>query len=158
MPRSTNSVNQPAPSTPRTVLLVEDNPTDLYVIRLVLERCELDLELRVARDGEDALHYLEDIGRQKCACPALVLLDLNVPKIGGIEVLRRLRHASPCNRIPVIVVTSSGEPADRAETHKLGADAFFQKPADLAAYMQLVPLVKSVLGRSEGRAKSQGEC
>jgi CheY-like chemotaxis protein len=151
-------VNQPAPSTPRTVLLVEDNPTDLYVIRLVLERCELDLELRVARDGEDALHYLEDIGRQKCACPALVLLDLNVPKIGGIEVLRRLRHASPCNRIPVIVVTSSGEPADRAETHKLGADAFFQKPADLAAYMQLVPLVKSVLGRSEGRAKSQGEC
>jgi CheY-like chemotaxis protein len=153
-----DSANEPSKSVPGTVLLVEDNPTDLYVLRMVLERCKLDLDLHIARDGERALHYLEDLAQQKSACPALVLLDLNIPKVSGIEVLRQLRHASPCNRVPVIVVTSSGEAADRVEIQRLGANAFFQKPADLAAYMELVPLVKSVLGYSEGRAKSQGEC
>ena len=128
------------------------------MIRLVLERCDLELALHIARDGEHALHYLEDLAQRNSACPALVLLDLNVPKVNGIEVLRQLRYVSPCNRVPVIVISSSGEPADRAETERLGADAFFQKPADLAAYMQLVPLVKSVLGQAEHRAKSQGEC
>jgi CheY-like chemotaxis protein len=153
-----DSAHQPSKSVPGTVLLVEDNPTDLYVLRMVLERCELGLDLHIARDGEHALRYLEDVAQQKSACPTLVLLDLNVPKVSGIEVLRRLRHASPCNRVPVIVVTSSGETADRAETQRLGANAFFQKPVDLAAYMQLVPLLKSVLEHSEGSDKSQGEC
>jgi CheY-like chemotaxis protein len=153
-----DSAHQASKSVLGTVLLVEDNPTDLYVLRLVLERCELGLDLHIARDGEHALHYLEDLAHQKSACPVLVLLDLNLPKVSGIEFLRRLRHASPCSRVPVIVVTSSGETADRAETQRLGANAFFQKPADLAAYMQLVPLVKSVLGHSEGRAKSQVKC
>ena len=152
-----DSAHQPSKSVPGTVLLVEDNPTDLYVLRLVVERCQLGLDLHIARDGEHALVYLQDLAQQKSACPALVLLDLNVPKVSGIEVLRQLRQASPCNRVPVIVVTSSNEALDRAETQRLGANAFFQKPADLAAYMQLVPLVKSVLGHSEDKAKSQGE-
>ena len=141
-----------------TVLLVEDNPTDLYVLRLMLELCDPNLDLYIARDGEHALLYLENLALQKSPCPALVLLDLNVPKVNGIEVLRQLRHASPCTRVPVIVVTSSLETVDVTEAQRLGANAFFQKPADLAAYMQLVPLVKSVLGYPEGKAKSTGKC
>jgi len=128
------------------VLLIEDNPTDVFVIRKVLDQCDLNLRLRIAKDGHDALLYLDDVSREESPCPVLVLLDLNVPKISGLEVLRRLRDGSPCNRTPVIVVTSSSEATDRAEVQRLAADAYFQKPVDLAAYMELVPLIKRVLG------------
>lgn len=128
------------------MLLVEDNPTDVFVIREVIEECELNLRLRIANDGQDALQYLEELGRtEKSKCPALVLLDLNLPKVPGIEVLRRLREGSACNRVPVIVVTSSTEESDRAAVQGLGAEAFFQKPRELTAYRQLAELIKRVL-------------
>jgi CheY-like chemotaxis protein len=128
------------------VLLVEDNPTDVFVIKEAIERSGLDLNLRVARNGQEALHYLQDLARaEKPSCPALVLLDLNLPKVGGIEVLRKLRSSSPCSRTPVIVVTSSTAEADRAAVRRLGAEAYFQKPTSLAAYMELGEVVKRIL-------------
>lgn len=128
------------------MLLVEDNPTDVFVIKEVIDRCELDLKLRVATDGQDAVHYFQDLARsEKPSCPALVLLDLNIPKVGGIEVLRHLRNGSPCSRTPVIVVTSSTAEADRMAVERLGAEAYFQKPTSLAAYMQLGQLIKQLL-------------
>jgi CheY-like chemotaxis protein len=129
----------------RTVLLVEDNPTDVFVIKEVIDRCELDLELRVATDGQDAVHYFQDLARAEKPFPALVLLDLNIPKVGGIEVLKHLRSTSPCSRIPVIVVTSSTAETDRIAVERLGAEAYFQKPTSLAAYMQLGQLIKQLL-------------
>jgi CheY-like chemotaxis protein len=130
----------------RTVLLVEDNSTDVFVIREVIDRCELDLNLRVATDGQDAVHYFQDLARaEKPACPALVLLDLNIPKVAGVEVLRHLRGATPCSRTPVIVVTSSRAEADRLAVERLGVEAYFQKPTSLAAYMQLGHLIKQLL-------------
>jgi two-component system, response regulator len=131
---------------PRTVLVVEDNPTDVFVIREVIERCNLNVSIRVAADGQDALRYLQQLAKlEESACPALVLLDLNVPKVDGIEVLRRLRNSSRCSTAPVIVVTSSTAEADRIAAERLGAEAYFQKPTSLTAYMELAELIKRFL-------------
>ncbi len=127
------------------VLLVEDNPTDVFVIKEVLESSGLNLGIHVTTNGQEALVYLRDLTRdQKAVCPVLVLLDLNLPKVTGIEVLRELR-ASRCSRTPVIVVTSSSAETDRYTAQQLGATAYFQKPTTLAEYMELAELIKRVL-------------
>jgi len=151
--RAADNVSQSSSETsaePRTVLLVEDNPTDVFVIREAIARSGLKLNLRIASNGEEALRYLRDLARaEKPACPALVLLDLNLPKVGGIEVLQHLRNSSLCSRMPVIVVTSSTAEADRAAVRRLGAEAYFQKPTSLAAYMELAEVIKRVLRSAE---------
>ena len=130
----------------RTVLLVEDNPTDLFVISEVLAASGLDLTVHAVKNGHDALLYLQALNQdENASCPALVLLDLNLPRVGGAEVLKELRRNSRCNRTPVIVVTSSAASADRVNATELGADGYFQKPADLAAYMELGGLITRVL-------------
>ena len=128
------------------MLLVEDNPTDVFVIKELVEGCGLNLRLHVAGDGQDALSYLQEVaGDESSPCPALVLLDLNVPKVPGIELLRRIRCGPRCHRTPVIVVTSSCAEGDRAAAERLGAEAYFQKPDDLAAYTELAQLIKRTL-------------
>ncbi len=138
------------------MLLVEDNPTDVFVIKEAIERSGLNLNLRIARNGQEALLYLQDLaGSEKPSCPALVLLDLNLPKVGGIEVLRHLRSSSLCSRTPVIVVTSSTAETDRAAVRHLGAEAYFQKPTSLSAYMELAEVVKRILRPGEEDGESQ---
>jgi two-component system response regulator len=121
----------------------------------VIGRCELDLDIRVVNDGQDALQYVRNLTKaEKSACPALVLLDLNLPKIGGIEILRSLRGCSRCSRIPVIVLTSSTAETDRVAVEQLGAEAYFQKPTSLTAYMQLGKLIKQHLKPAEAEYES----
>ncbi len=140
------------------MLLVEDNPTDVYVIKHVLQSCGLDLDLQIAHDGQEALHYLREVAKsgerpksgdlaksETSSCLALVLLDLNTPKVEGIEVLRHLRSSPLFARTPVIIVTSSTAAVDRAAVEHLKAEAYFQKPRTLAAYMHLGALVKQFL-------------
>jgi CheY-like chemotaxis protein len=130
------------------VLMVEDNGTDVFVIKRVLEECGLDHHVRVAGDGQEALLYLRNLAEDPSSPgPALVLLDLNVPKITGIEVLQRLRNSPRCGSTPVIVVTSSVSEQDRLAVESLGAAAYFQKPNDLSAYMQLAQVIKRILCR-----------
>ena len=122
------------------------------MIKEVLRECAYDFNLRVARDGQDALQYLRELDRDPASkCPALVLLDLNLPKVPGIEVLRELRRTSHCKYVPVIVVTSSTAEADRAAVQHLGTEAYFEKPANLAAYMKLAHVIDGVL-----RAREKG--
>jgi CheY-like chemotaxis protein len=133
-----------------SVLLVEDNPTDVFVIKSVLESCGLDLDLRIASDGQDALQYFEDMARNSDSQrPALVLLDLNLPKVPGIEVLRHLRNESACVHLPVIVVTSSASESDRQAAASLGAEAYFQKSADLTTYLELAQVIRRVLASTK---------
>jgi chemotaxis family two-component system response regulator Rcp1 len=133
-----------------TALLVEDNEMDVFVIREVLDQCGLDVRLRVARDGQEALQYLQDLNEDvKSACPVLVLLDLNLPKVSGIEVLTQLRSATRYDRTLVIVISSSNSESDREAAQRLRADAYFRKPADLAAYMELAQVIKHLLPTSQ---------
>lgn len=136
----------------RLVLLVEDNPTDIFVVKKVLAEAGINIPIRIARDGQDALQYLLGIaGDETAGCPVLVLLDLNLPKIDGLEVLRQLRAAQRCRAMPVVVVTSSGAESDRTAARNLHVDAYFQKPATLAGYAELGALVRRVLAsRGEG--------
>jgi len=128
------------------VLLVEDNPTDEFVVKEVLDGCGLNLDPHVVRNGQDALRYLQALEQDgKAACPALVLLDLNLPKVSGLEILKALRKSLRCSRTPVIVVTSSSAETDRYAAKQLGAEGYFQKPTDLASYMELAELIKRVL-------------
>ena len=131
------------------VLLVEDNGTDVFVIRRVLQECGLDGNVRVATDGQEALHYLESLDEDGSPAPALVLLDLNVPKIPGLDVLRHMRTGK-CRDTPVIIVTSSVSEGDRFAAKSLGVEAYFQKPNDLSAYMELASVIKRILVPDDG--------
>lgn len=126
------------------MLLVEDSPTDVFVIKEVLGECEIKFRVDVVKDGQEALRYLKESGR----CPALVLLDLNIPKVDGFQVLHELRAGSKCHQTPVIVVSSSRADEDRSTAEELGANAYFQKPADLESYTELKQVVERVLRRA----------
>lgn len=127
------------------MLLVEDNDPDIYVIRELLLQCAVPIDLHIMRDGAAALAYLDD---EKNECPKLVLLDLNLPKLGGIDVLRRMRSGQRCGKIPVIVVSSSDSDIDRNAARSLGAHAYFQKPSDLKTYSSLADIVLRSLSPS----------
>jgi two-component system, chemotaxis family, response regulator Rcp1 len=131
---------------------VEDNSTDLFVIRQVLLGCGSNFHVEVARNGQDALSHLEDLARPgPASAPALVLLDLNVPKITGIELLQFIRANAYFGELPVIIVTSSNAESDRTAAERLGANGYFHKPADLDAYQELAGLVKNVIERTSRR-------
>ena len=119
------------------VLVVEDDPDFVDLLKDVLDRERH--KVKAADTLRKALQCLQTVEVD------LVLLDLNLPKVAGLEVLRELRASSPCKDTPVIVVTSSTAGADRAAVQRLGAQAYFQKPTDLKAYMELALVIKRVL-------------
>lgn len=134
------------------ILLAEDNPADVYLVRKALETADLAESLEVVDDGEKAVTYIEEADRnEKAPRPDLLLLDLNLPRKSGHEVLARLRLSPNFGDIPVVVISSSGSPRDQASAMGLGANHYFQKPSEYHQYMQLGNIVKDVL--REYRAK-----
>jgi len=128
------------------VWLIEDSATDVFVIKDVLRACALELDLRVMSDGDSALSLLRSVeDNERSEAPGLILLDLNVPKVHGIEVLSALRKARRCSKAPVIVVTSSDSPSDLKAIRDLGVKAYFKKPQDLDEFMKLTDVIKMVL-------------
>ena len=128
------------------VLLVEDSPADIYIVRESLKKHMKDIDLQVLNDGEKAFNLIEATeADDSVAAPALLILDLNLPKRSGQEILRRVRQSAKLGHIPVVIFTSSDSPLDRAETTKLGATAYFRKPADLEEFMCIGKVVQSVL-------------
>ena len=126
--------------------LIEDSATDVFVIKDVLRACALELDLRVMSDGDSALSLLRSVeDNERSEAPGLILLDLNVPKVHGIEVLSALRKARRCSKAPVIVVTSSDSPSDLKAIRDLGVKAYFKKPQDLDEFMKLTDVIKMVL-------------
>lgn len=121
------------------VLLVEDNPDDALLTRRALDRCRTGCELVVAGTGEEALELLlgpAQEGNQARLRPVLVLLDLQLPGIGGIEVLRQLRADARTRTIPVIVLTSSRGPKDVTTCYELGANSYLQKPVEFDPFLE----------------------
>jgi CheY-like chemotaxis protein len=128
------------------ILLAEDNDGDIFLVRRALEKRGLPHELVVARDGEDALKLLERAETAaKPEAPDLILLDLNLPKVAGPQLLPRIRKMEVFSATPVIVLTSSESPTDRESAMALGANLYFRKPTDLAEFMQLGEVVEKIL-------------
>jgi CheY-like chemotaxis protein len=127
------------------IFLAEDNQADVTLIRHALAVHGIQHQLHVAKDGETALQFVSCMGTQGCPpCPDLLLLDLNLPKVDGTEVLAEFRRHPSCAKTPVIVVSSSGAARDRARVTALGIDCYFQKPSDLDEFLKLGEIVKGV--------------
>ncbi len=125
-------------NTNKVILLVEDNPDDVELTRLALTEKRMLNELVIARDGEEALKYLFDTNGKGNVLPHLVLLDLNLPKLDGLEVLKRLRANVRTRFLPVVILTSSKEAKDVLSGYSLGCNSYIQKPVDFAQFMESI--------------------
>jgi CheY-like chemotaxis protein len=130
---------------PLMIILVEDNPVDVYLIRWVLKAHELPHYLRVIDNADHAMNYLDDLAQEDRQRPqTIMLLDLSLPQRDGREILRRIKSDPENLDIPVVIVTGSNNPADRRETLAMGADAYFVKPYHLNEFMELGHLIKQL--------------
>jgi len=128
------------------IWIAEDNAADVYLIEEALRRQELDYRLATAGNGEDMLNMIASLDKDLSAsCPDLFLIDLNLPRRSGDEILAQIRQSSRCAQVPAIVITSSDSPKDRARVRELGASFYFRKPADLEKFMDIGGIVRKFL-------------
>ena len=127
---------------PRSILLVEDNPSDVALTQRAMARSAIKNPLVVAENGQQALDYLfgssANASHSAGDTPILILLDLKLPRIDGPEVLRRIRADSRTRRIPVVILTSSGEQTDIAAGYDLGANSYIRKPVDFHQFAETI--------------------
>lgn len=127
---------------PKTILLVEDNPGDVELTKRALRKSKIETQLDIAEDGAEALDYLFCQGqygdRNPNMPPSLVLLDLNLPKIGGLEVLHHIRNHPKTKNLPVVVLTSSNEESDVTTAYSNGANSYIRKPVDFSEFTDAV--------------------
>jgi len=129
------------------ILLVEDNPDDVILTRLAFRKAEVSHKLAVATDGREALDYLfsldGDCGRDPDQKPRLVLLDLKLPFVSGLDVLKEIRANPDTSNLAVVVLTSSIEENDQRESYRLGANDYIRKPTSLSEFIEIVMQIKS---------------
>jgi CheY-like chemotaxis protein len=125
----------------RPILLVEDNLKDIELTLAALAKCQLANDIVVARDGAEALDYLYSRGEHKDRAPgdpAVVLLDLKLPKVDGLEVLAKIKSDAGTRSVPVVMLTSSREESDLVRSYQLGVNAFVVKPVDFNAFFEAI--------------------
>ena len=128
----------------KRILIVDDSPKDIELTISALGEKNLANEVAIAEDGEEALDYLYKRGKfvyYDHGNPAVILLDIKMPKMNGIEVLKHIRSNPEFKSIPVIMVTSSGEERDLVESYKLGANAYVIKPVDIAQFIDAIKVL-----------------
>lgn len=122
------------------ILLVEDNPNDVELTLHALKKSHLTNKIHVVRDGEEALNFFfgntDSEGAKKIPGPKVILLDLKLPKVDGMEVLKRLKSNPITKSIPIVVLTSSNEERDILETYALGVNSYIVKPVDFTKFVQ----------------------
>ena len=139
------------------VLLAEDNPSDVYLIREALREHGVDCRVRVVADGKDALGIISGEAPDAAAgCIKLIILDLNLPRHDGIEILQKLRESARFEAVPVVVLTSSGSPSDRQKATTLGATRYLRKPSSLDEFLGLGAIFKELLGQNEIKKTGKG--
>ncbi len=130
----------------KTLLLVEDNPDDEALTIRALKKSNVLNEIIVAHDGEEAVDYLLGKGlykdRDTSIMPELIILDLKLPKIDGLEVLRQIRSNEKTKLLPVVILTSSNEEKDLIESYSLGANSYIQKPVDFERFIKAAEQLK----------------
>jgi chemotaxis family two-component system response regulator Rcp1 len=124
------------------ILLVEDSPSDVRLIREALKETSVDVGITVARDGMEALEYLHRTEHGVNTRPNLILLDLNLPKKNGREVLAEIKASTTLKQIPVIVMTSSHSDEDIVQAYSLNANCYITKPGDLNQYLSVVKAIE----------------
>jgi len=126
----------------KTILLVEDNPSDIALTKRALDKAHIANQLILAEDGQEALDYVfgagAHVGRDVSDQPMLTLLDLKLPKIGGLDVLRGIRGDPRTRRMPVVILTSSNEEQDLAAGYDLGVNSYIRKPVDFNQFAHAV--------------------
>jgi CheY-like chemotaxis protein len=126
----------------KIILLVEDNPDDILMTTRALEKNNILNEVVVAEDGAEALDYLfgtgKHAGRDTGVKPQVILLDLNMPKMGGLDVLQCIRKDERTKLLPVVVLTTSNEDKDRIESYRLGTNSYVRKPVDFDQFSEAV--------------------
>lgn len=134
-----------ASSAMQFILLVEDNPADANLIEEALAEEQLPTALHVVADGEKAIEFLDRVDAERQPRPDLVLLDLNLPRLSGRQVLTRIRRSPKCAGTKVLIVSSSDAPSDREQAMALGATDYFRKPSNLDQFMKLGSVVRNLL-------------
>ena len=126
----------------KTILLIEDNPSDIALTKRALEKARISNQLVVAEDGQEALDYVFGAGayagRDPADIPMLTLLDLKLPKVSGPDVLRRIRSDARTKRMPVVILTSSNQEQDLAASYDLGVNSYIRKPVDFNQFASAV--------------------
>jgi CheY-like chemotaxis protein len=128
------------------ILLVEDNPADVGLVREALEEHQVQCELVVISNGERAIQFIQALDSDGAVCPQLIILDLNLPKKSGREVLKSVRAGVRCAEVPILILTSSDNQKDRIEAASLGASRYIRKPSRLAEFLGLGAVFKEMLG------------
>lgn len=127
---------------PLTVLLIEDNPRDIRLTQRAFKQTEMTHDLRVVRDGDEALAYLHREGAygdpRSAPRPDVILLDLNLPRMGGHELLRRVKQDPRFKHVPIIVLTTSGRPDDVLQAYDAGANAYLLKPVEFTRFTEVL--------------------
>lgn len=135
---------------PIRILIVEDNKADVFLIRAAIE-AKIKADFQVVHDGEKAVLLIDAADRDESVpCPDIVILDINLPKKPGAEVLSHMRKSRRCAGTPVLAVTSSDSRRDREEMQKNGADAYFRKPSDYTEFMRLGDIIEVLLSNPTG--------
>lgn len=125
-------------ATPINILLVEDNPGDVELVRAGFEEASLAIDIQVISDGQAAVEFFDS----DAAMPDLVLLDINLPKVSGIDVLKKIRNTARSQQIPVVILTSSDAELDIVRSYVEHANSFISKPVDFDKFMQVVKSIE----------------
>jgi CheY-like chemotaxis protein len=133
-----------------TVLLVEDDLNDIFLVKRAFKMARLITPLQVVTDGADAVSYLRGEGkytdREAYPLPKLIVMDIKMPRLNGFEVLEWIKHDGPLRRIPIVIVSSSNNPTDINRAYELGANAYMVKPVDYRAVERLFETITHYWG------------
>jgi chemotaxis family two-component system response regulator Rcp1 len=137
------------------ILVVEDNRGDIFLIREAIRAAQLDADLHIVQDGEKAVRFIEQVDEDESVpCPSLVVMDINLPKKQGGEVIEQMRKSRRCANALTVVVTSSDDDKDRHAMAKLGVREYFCKPSQYEDFMKLGGIIKRLLSEIPGKGRS----
>ncbi len=123
------------------ILVIEDNVDDVFLIELAIKKANINSNISVVSNGEEGISYLTKLTNEKRKLPNLILLDINLPKITGLEVLKKIKSSELIKSIPVVVFTSSDSPSDMNYCHQNGADFYIRKPNNINGFKEIMKCI-----------------